>query len=392
MSAAERVLVVNAGGGSLKLSLLAADDELIDGEAIDAAPDSDEARSALRDFLDRIGPVDAVGHRVVHGGAELSRHAELTGADGARVLAALEVAAELAPLHVPPALAAIRICLDALPDVPQVACLDTVFHADLPEAARVDPLPAAWRDRFGLRRYGFHGLSYTWAVRRAAALLDRPVERLDLVLTHLGSGASVCAVRGGRSVWCSMGFTPLEGLPMMTRSGSVDPGLVLWLLQQGGLSVDEVADGLEHAAGLTALSRGLSGDTRVLVEAAGGGPWGDPAGDHRPDERDAARLALEVYSLRVRQHLAAAAACLPRLDAVVFTGEIGADQPEIRAAVCEGLAVLGLGDALDPARNAAAIDTDEVLTRPDAPIPVVLVQPREDRQIAAETRAVVRPG
>jgi acetate kinase len=277
----------------------------------------------------------------------------------------------LAPQHLPPALAALDRCRRQLPSVPHVACLDTAFHARLPKPARSYPLPEPWRRAYGLRRYGFHGLSYAWALRRACALLERPADGLQLLITHLGGGASVCAVRDGVSVSTSMGFTPLEGLMMSTRSGSVDPGMLLWLQTQHGLSAEELSDGLQHHSGLLGLSDGLSGDTRDLVAAA-------------RDGNTAAALALDVFCLRIRQELAAAAASLDRVDAVVFTGEIGADQPEVREAVCAGLSVLGLRGNLDEGQ-----DSDRLIST--AGVPVVLIHPREDAQIALETRRTLRP-
>jgi len=361
------VLVVNAGSHSIKLAVIDAHQAVLDERNIDAAPDSPEACAALAAFLQQHSDVDAVGHRIVHGGPRLTRHQQITD----EVLAALHEASDIAPLHVPPALTAIRSTMDRLPDVPQVACLDTVFHQRLPVAAATYPIPRAWRERYGVRRYGFHGLSYTWTLKRTAELLHRPAEDLQVVLTHLGGGSSVCAVDRGRSVWTSMGFTPLEGLPMSTRSGSVDPGMLLWLQTSKGLTAQELSDGLEHHSGLLGLSDGHSGDTRELVAAAAHG--------HRPS-----RLALEVCTLRVRQEIAAAAASLDRVDAVVFGGEIGADQPEIREAVAAGLVVLGVAGGLSTEQG-----QDRILSRAGAAVPVLLVHPREDLQIAVETRAAL---
>ncbi len=364
---ADRVLVINAGSHSLKLDLLDGDDHVVAERDVDAAPDGDEAKAALRELLQEVGAgVDAVGHRIVHGGAELKDHA-LVDDD---VLRKLHDAADLAPLHVPPALAAMETVRQALPDVPHVACLDTVFHRTLPEAAYTYAVPERWRSQFGVRRYGFHGLSYAWILRRSAELLQRDAGELCLVMTHLGGGASVCAVERGESVWTSMGFTPLEGLVMVSRSGSVDPGMLTWLQTSRGLSAQEVSEALEKQSGLEALSGG-TGDTRKLVPAA---EQGDAA----------ARLALDVFTFRLRQEIAAAAVALPRLDGVVFSGEIGADQPEIREAVSAGLGLLGL-----PAGLSTEQDQDGVVSPASARVPVLLVHPQEDRQIAFEVRRVV---
>jgi acetate kinase len=364
MAADGPVLVVNAGSHSLKLAVLDPDLTILDEADIDAAPDSNETRAALTDFLDRSPGIGAVGHRFVHGGAHLTTACIIDE----QVRRQLHAAASLAPQHLPAALKAFDICSEHLPDAVHVACLDTAFHANMPEAARTYPVPARWRRELGVHRYGFHGLSYTWTLARTAELLDRDPADLQVVLTHLGGGASVCAVRDGVSVWTSMGFTPLEGLPMSRRSGSVDPGMLLWLQTTHHLSAAEISDALEHQSGLLGLSDGLSGDTRDLVVAAAGG-------------NPAARLAIDVFCLRVRQEIAAAAANLDRLDAVVFSGEIGADQPEIREAVSAGLSVLGLYGDLDPAQDKNRM----VSTRG---VPVLLVHPDEQRQIAIEVRQV----
>ncbi len=361
------VLVVNAGSSSLKLDLLDERDERIATQHIDGSPASPEARDALADFLQGARDIEAVGHRLVHGGPDITRPTVIDDALRRR----LDAVAQLAPMHVPAALNAIDLARARLPGVPHVACVDTAFHADMPEPARTYALPEDWRRRFGLRRYGFHGLSYAWALRRTAELLGREPDQLHVVLAHLGGGASVCAVRDGRSVWTSMGFTPLEGLVMVKRSGSVDPGMLLWLQTTHGLSAQEISDALQYRAGLLGLSGGRSGDTRELVAAA-------QSGDQT------AELAMAVYTLRVRQEIAAAAVSLDRLDALVFTGEIGADQPEVRQAVCDGLAVIGLGGTLD-----ARQDADRMLARSDADVAVLLVHPREDRQIATEVRRTV---
>jgi acetate kinase len=348
---------------------------LLDEVNVDAAPDSPEAAEGLTRFLATIPPVVAVGHRFVHGGPHLTaaslidNNGDNGGGDNGGVLAQLRQAATMAPQHVPVALAALEASRQRLPDIPHVACLDTAFHAHLPVAARTYALPLGWRREFGVRRYGFHGLSYSWSLARAAELLDRDPADLQVVLTHLGGGASVCAVRNGRSVWTSMGFTPLEGLVMSRRSGTVDPGALLWLQTEQGLTAAEIADALEHHSGLFGLSNELSGDTRELVVAAA-------------DGNEAAALALDVFCLRARQEIAAAATSLDRLDALVFSGEIGADQPEVREAISSGLGVLGIHAGLDPRQ-----DQNRIISI--SGVPVLLVHPDEQRQIALEVRAVL---
>jgi acetate kinase len=321
----------------------------------------EELAGALRE----LGPADAVGHRVVHGGRRTA---------AARVDSALQdelaALADLAPLHQPPALAAMAVTARALPDVPAVACFDTAFHTTLPPAAATYALPSEWRQRWDLHRYGFHGLSHAWASRRAAELTGRSTAVLRVVSCHLGAGASLAAVAGGRSVDTTMGFTPLEGLVMATRSGTVDPGLLLWLQSRAGLTAEEVADALEHRSGI----QGLAGtaDLGAVVEQADQG---------EPD----AVLALDVYAHRARAGVAAMVAALGGIDVLVMTGGAGEASPAVRAAVVGGLGFLGL--ALDPQRNREA--------EPDADIgvagavPVYVVAAREDLQIAAEVRSVL---
>jgi acetate kinase len=357
--------VVNAGSGSLKLEVVTATGSLRDSENIDGDPRGAPAWQALDTMVSKAANLVAVGHRVVHGGQHYTAPALVDD----RLVEDLRALVSLAPLHLPPAIDVIGRCRERLPDLPHVACFDTAFHSAMPEAARTYAIPRRWREEYGVRRYGFHGISYAGATRRAAELLGREVSDLRLVLAHLGGGASVCAVSGGRSVWTSMGFTPLEGLPMVRRSGSVDPGMLLWLQTEHGLTAGELSQALQRESGLTGLTDGRTGDTRDLVRFAASG-----------DEQ--AQLALEVYCLRVRQEVAAAAACLPRLDALVFTGEIGTDQPEIREAVTAGLPVLGLRPGLDSGH-----DEDQVLAA--GPPAVVLVKTREELEIARQIRTFI---
>ncbi|MDX6717542.1 MAG: acetate kinase, partial [Baekduia sp.] len=237
-----RVLVVNAGSSSLKLSLIG-DGDVTLAEAELAAPRAEVDGAALREALaGAMGEADAVGHRIVHGGARFGAPARVD----AEVEDALRALTDLAPLHQPKSLAALDAVTELLPELPRVACFDTAFHTTLPAAASTYALPAAWRERWDLRRYGFHGLSHGWVARR------HPLGRV--VSCHLGAGASLCAIADGVSVDTTMGFTPLEGLVMATRSGSVDPGLVLWLLEHGELDEAELAGALEHDAGLLGLT------------------------------------------------------------------------------------------------------------------------------------------
>jgi acetate kinase len=365
------VLVVNAGSMSVKLSVVDEDDRLLTDAEL-GPPDGPPA-TQIEDFLHGLSvPVDAVGHRVVHGGA---RYREATLVDDA-TRAAMDDLTDLAPLHNPAALAGIDATRRLLPDTPTVACFDTAFHADLPEEAYTYALPAQWAGRWGIRRYGFHGLSCAWATGRAAALLGRPVEELRLIICHLGGGASVTAVVGGRSVDTTMGFTPLEGLVMATRSGDVDPGALLWLLRHG-LTTVEADDGLEHRAGLLGLSGGRSADMRALLAAR-------TAGDHL------ATLALDVYLHRLRAKIAAMTAASRGLDALVFTGGVGEHSAPVREEAVAGLAWLGL--RVDRDINAAPGHADADISATAKGPRILVIRAREDLQIAAETRRLLGAG
>ncbi|MGH3274849.1 MAG: acetate/propionate family kinase, partial [Streptosporangiaceae bacterium] len=328
------VVVLNAGSSSLKVSLLGPGDTVVAALALDhwdGSPDHADLRSFITHWH---GEIAVSGHRVVHGGRQFTGPALVDGA----VLDAIMSLSDLAPLHQSRAVAGLEAVRRLLPGAPAVACFDTAFHAALPHAAAAYALPGDWADRFGLRRYGFHGLSHAYAARRAAGLLGVPAAGLRVVTCHLGAGASLAAVRGGRSVDTTMGFTPLEGLVMATRSGSVDPGLLIWLLRRGRLSIDDLSDGLEHRSGLAGLARlpGGSGDIRDVHAAAAAG---DPA----------AAAAIEVYVHRLRREIAAMAAAMNGLDALVFTGGIGEHDPTVRAEAAAGLGFLGV--AVDPGRN-----------------------------------------
>ena len=361
-----RVLVVNAGSSSLKLRLLGGDDALLAEHELPAGRDGFDEEAAAR-LLGAMDGIDAVGHRFVHGGPRLTAPARLDGG----VERELRAAADLAPLHQPPALAAADLTRRVLPRVPAVACLDTAFHANMPAAAATYAVPREWRERFGIRRYGFHGLSHAYAARRSAELLGRPPDRLRVVTCHLGAGASLAAVRGGVSVDTTMGFTPLEGIVMATRSGSIDPGITLWLERHGGLSEAELWDALEHRSGLLGLAG--TGDMREVLRAASAG------------DADA-RLALDVYVHRLRAAIAAMAAAMGGLDAATFTGGVGERAAEVRAAAAAGLGFLGL--AVDPARNAAATG-DADIGADGAAVRVLVVRAREDLEIARQVREVL---
>jgi acetate kinase len=359
-----RVLVVNAGSSSLKLRTLddavepiASADLPVEGGGIDD--------DAVRARLSEMPPPDAVGHRIVHGGERFTGPVRLD----AEIEAALRELTDLAPLHQPKSLAALDAVSAVLADIPAVACFDTAFHGTLPDAASTYALPASWRERFGLRRFGFHGLSHAYASRRAEELLGRA--DLRVVTCHLGAGASLAAVRNRRSVDTTMGFTPLEGLVMATRSGSVDPGLLLWLLEREAMTEPELSTALENQAGLAGLAG--TADMREVLAGADAG-------------KREARLALDVYVHRLRTSIGAMAAALGGLDALVFTGGVGERSAPVRELACEGLGFLGV--RLDPDRNAGP-SGDAAVGAPDAAAAVLVVEAREDLEIAAEVRQVL---
>ncbi|WP_433259832.1 acetate/propionate family kinase [Actinosynnema sp. CS-041913] len=353
------LLVVNAGSSSLKLSVLDEDDSVLAQRHLERWDGTD----GIADFLADAPDIAAVGHRVVHGGPDFSAPAVVD----ADVRTRIERLTDLAPLHQPRALAGIDAVTELLPDVPQVACFDTAFHHTLPAAARTYALPARWRKAWDLRRYGFHGLSHAYAARRATELGGGS----RVVTCHLGAGCSLAAVRDGRSVDTTMGFTPLAGLVMATRSGDVDPGLLVWLLHNGKLDVSDLADGLEHESGV----RGLAGnaDLRDVHRAADSG------------SRDAA-LALEVFVHRLRQGIAAMAASLGGLDLLVFTGGVGEHDAVVRSQTVAGLGFLGV--ELDARRNAAR-SADALVSSAGSAVGVWVVEAREDVEIADGVRRTI---
>jgi acetate kinase len=389
------VLALNCGSSSVKFRLLAVEPGAPAASAAERAggaierlgPEArwsfardghrDQGREAIADYSDAVGrvlrwlvegeqDVDAVGHRVVHGGV---RFTAPTLVDDA-VVEAIEGLESLAPLHNRPSLAGIRACQDALKSaVPMVVVFDTAFHARIPERAAQYAIPWELAHRHGIRRFGFHGLSYAWATMRAAVLLDGAAEHLKLVALHLGNGASAAAIQGGVSIDTSMGLTPLEGLVMGTRSGDLDPALIGYLVRAEGVSVTEVEDWLNERSGLLGLAGG-SGDVRDLLA--------------RERDDPHAHLALAVFCHRARKYLGAYLAVLEGADAVVFTGGIGTHAPEIRSRITRGFEWCGL--SLDRDRNAATRG-EGVISTPGSAIRALVVTADEERIIAHETAA-----
>jgi len=312
----------------------------------------------------------AVGHRVVHGGTRFTAPTLLTD----EVVAAIEELVPLAPLHNPANIAGIKVARALRPDLPQVAVFDTAFHATIPEPAARYAIDTATADRFGIRRYGFHGTSHAYVSRAAAALLGREPADVNVIVLHLGNGASASAVRGGRCVDTSMGLTPLEGLVMGTRSGDVDPAVVFHLERVGGLDTDAVDTLLNKRSGLLGLCG--ANDMREITR--------------RVDEGDAsARLALDVYAHRLRRYIGAFTAVLGRVDALVFTAGVGENSAPVRAAALEGLD--GLGYVLDPRRNALRSSAARLVSPEGARVAVAVVPTDEELEIARDTYALAVP-
>jgi acetate kinase len=391
-----KILVCNAGSSSLKFSLFDAEDEvlLVDGgidwlrkpaQLVVRGANKPEIREDLKlekhadavaQIVDELqagssaalrNPEDlrAVGHRVVHGGDRYTSAVRITS----EVKRAIEELTELAPLHNPASLEGINAVEQVLPGIPQVAAFDTAFHATLSEAARTYALPRKWTREWGIRRYGFHGLSHSYCSTEAARKLGR--RGLRLVIAHLGNGASVSAVHDGVCVDTSMGFTPLEGLVMATRSGTVDPGILIYLLRQKRLSVEELDNALNHESGLLGIS-GTSSDLRQLLSEL----------PHNPD----ARLAVDVYVRRIVQTIGAMVAILGGIDALVFTAGVGERAARIRKWVCEKLKYLGL--ELDSAANEHCHPDADIAT-PASAARILVIATREDLAIMRETRRLV---
>ena len=353
------VFVVNCGSSSLKYSLV--DD---DGSALASGTVETRAghEAALRGVLSSLADttVIAVAHRVVHGGERFSDPVVVDD----EVLAAIRDLAPLAPLHNPVNALGIEIARRVLPDVPHVAVFDTAFHQTLPARAYTYAVPAEW----GVRRYGFHGTSHAFVSRAAARLLGRPLADINVIVLHLGNGASAAAVEGGRSVDTSMGLTPLEGLVMGTRSGDVDPGVLLHLLRRG-LSPQEVDEGLNERGGMLALA-GAS-DLREV---------------HRRTDARAA-LALEVYCYRIRKYVGAYLAVLGRVDAIVFTAGVGEHDAAVRTRSLAGLE--GLGIKIDPGRNLAASDEPRIISPDGSAVAVLVVPTDEELEMATQAATLV---
>ena len=326
----------------------------------------DEAYGAIKD----ISEISAVGHRVVHGGEEFVESALITE----EVVETTRVYGDLAPLHNPPNLMGIEAARSALPHVPQVAVFDTAFHQTLPQETYLYAIPFELYERHKIRKYGFHGTSHRYVSQKAAQILGKSLQDFNAITCHLGNGCSMAAVREGRSVDTSMGFTPLEGLIMGTRSGDIDPALIPFLIERERLDAGQVVDMLNKRSGLLGIS-GVSNDVRDLQKEA-----------RRGNKR--AQLALDMFAYRVKKYIGAYAAVLGRLDALIFTGGIGENAVETRSVICRDLDILGI--QLDAERNHAPGDGPVIISPEGSSVRVMIVPTDEEALIALDTLEVVK--
>ena len=394
------VLVINAGSSSLKYQFLNAEtgavlarggaeriglkDAFIKHSLNGADPltlsiDLPDHKVAVQAVLDALtsdqhgviksmSEIDAVGHRVVHGGEKFASSVLITP----EVKKAIRSCFDLAPLHNPPNMTGIEACEDAMPGVPQVAVFDTAFHQSMPRKAYMYALPYALYEKHGIRRYGFHGTSHAYVSQRAAAVLQKPYESLKIITCHLGNGSSIAAIRNGRCIDTSMGLTPLAGICMGTRCGDIDPAIVTFLQDKEGLDTHSVDELLNKKSGVMGLS-GVSSDFRDLYAAAGEG--------HK-----LASLALDMFKYQCRKYIGAYAAAMGGVDAVVFTAGIAENTPDIRLGACDGLAYMGI--TIDPYKNNAVKAREAFVSSDDSPVKVLVIPTNEELAIARETARV----
>ena len=395
------VLVINAGSSSLKYQLLNPDTQEIlakglcerigiDGKftykptgktAVKAAdvamPTHSEAiQTVLNALVDKdngvigsMAEIDAVGHRVVHGGEKFAKSVLITD----EVMAAIEECNPLAPLHNPANIIGIRACQKLMPNTPMVAVFDTAFHQTMPPVAYTYALPYEYYEQDKVRRYGFHGTSHKYVSQRAAAMLGKPIEELKLISCHLGNGSSITAINGGKSVDTSMGFTPLAGLPMGTRAGDLDAGILQYLMNKHGMNIDEMLNVLNKKSGVEGISA-ISSDFRDLENA-------EAQGNQR------AELALRVFDYAVKKYIGAYAAAMGGVDAVIFTAGVGENGPETRESACAGLEFLGI--KIDPEKDKVRGKEMDVSTD-DAKVRVLVIPTNEELMIAMDTAAIVK--
>ncbi|MDA1477609.1 acetate kinase [Bacillus changyiensis] len=310
-----------------------------------------------------LNEIDGIGHRVVHGGEKFSDSVVLTD----ETIHEIEDISDLAPLHNPANIVGIKAFKEVLPDVPAVAVFDTAFHQTMPEQSYLYSLPYEYYEKLGIRKYGFHGTSHKYVTERAAELLGRPLQELRLISCHLGNGASIAAVEGGKSIDTSMGFTPLAGVAMGTRSGNIDPALIPFIMEKTGQSADEVLNMLNKKSGLLGVS-GFSSDLRDIVEAANKG-------------NDRAEIALEVFASKIHKYIGSYAARMSGVDAIIFTAGIGENSVEVRERVLHGLEFMGV--YWDPALNHVR-GKEAYISYPHSPVKVLIIPTNEEVMIARD--------
>lgn len=328
--------------------------------------------SAKQGVIKNKSAIEAVGHRIVHGGEKFTAPAIITP----EIKRTIEAYDHLAPLHNPPSMEGILACEKALPGIPQVAVFDTAFHHTMPEKAAIYALPYEFYEKYDIRKYGFHGTSHAYVSQRAADMLSQPLDTLKLITCHLGFGSSIAAVDRGRSVDTTMGLTPLAGLAMCSRSGDIDPAIVTFLMEKENLDIDGMENMLNNQSGLFGIS-GVSPDLRDIYAAAGQG-------------NSRAALAIDLFKYQCRKLIGAYTSTMGGVDAVVFTAGIGENAPDIRAGACKDLGFMGI--TIDPYRNAAAIGKEAIISDDDSPVKVLVVPTQEELVIANETARVCGHG
>ncbi|AJG40535.1 acetate kinase [Thermotoga sp. RQ7] len=397
-----KVLVINSGSSSIKYQLIEMEDERVLCKGIAERiglegsrlvhrvneekhviekdlPDHEEALKLVLNTLvdEKLGvikdlkEIDAVGHRVVHGGEKFKESVFVNE----EVIKAIEEVSPLAPLHNPANLMGIKAAMKLLPGVPNVAVFDTAFHQTIPQKAYLYAIPYEYYEKYRVRRYGFHGTSHRYVSKRAAEILGKKLEELKIITCHIGNGASIAAVKHGKCIDTSMGFTPLEGLVMGTRSGDLDPAIPFFIMEKEGISPQEMYDILNKKSGVYGLSKGFSSDMRDIEEAAlKGDEW--------------CKLILDIYHYRIAKYIGAYAAAMNGVDAIVFTAGVGENSPITRGDVCSYLEFLGV--KLDKQKNEETIRGKEgIISTPDSRVKVLVVPTNEELMIARDTKEIV---
>lgn len=395
-----KILVINCGSSSLKYQLINMEDESVqakglverigmdgsiltqkvNGEKYIVEQPMKDHKDAIKIVLDALidskhgvikdmSEISAVGHRVVHAGEKYSSSVLISD----EVMKVLEDCIKLAPLHNPPNIIGIEACKSLMPTTPMVAVFDTAFHQTIPDYAYIYPLPYDLYTKYGVRKYGFHGTSHRYVSEMAAEMLGIDLKDLKIITCHLGNGASLCAIKNGKSIETSMGFTPLEGIAMGTRSGSVDPAIITFMMKELNLSIDDVNDILNKKSGVYGIS-GVSSDFRDIEKAA-------EEGNHR------AQLALDVFHYKVKKFIGSYAAVMGGVDCVVFTAGLGENSFGSRGKICEGLEFLGI--KLDPNRNKKTRGEAQVISTPDSKVKVLAIPTNEELMIARDTKEII---